>query len=686
MARAARTLAVLALTALALPTVTGAATPVAADLVLTGGRIYTADATHSMAEAVAVKGDRIVFVGSAADARAWTGPATRIEHLDGRLVLPGLVDAHIHPLGIVQLDVCDLHSQAKSLAEMTEFVRGCIAHYQVADGAWLSVREWNYSNGNQPDRAHPTLRAALDLASTRHPIQLLGNDGHHGAFNSMALARAADQSGRTLGFSRGTLAGSFANLRALIGVDVAGEPNGTVNEEARARMDLPSIRAEDRAELMKDPGRMTERLNGAGITAVLDAAVREDALPFYDALEKSGRLTARVTLAQYFDPDVIRTPAGQPDWDRMVASARAVRARYANDPLIRADVVKLFADGVLEGNPYAVPPTPPEDASIRPYLQPIFGKDKDHHFGVLGYVDTASPECAGVRAHRADYESAAAAEAFLKEHGYHPAQCVSPAGQLQHERAVILEFVRRFHLAGFPVHIHAIGDAAIRTSVDAIEAARREDGVSSLHDALAHVQLVHPDDVARIGRDHLYLAFTYAWAYAEPEYDLSVVPYFDRVLGSDEAALHPAGGYYEQNAYPVRALQKAGATLIAGSDAPVDTRDPRPFVNMAMAVTRSRPGHRALNAAQSIPIRDVIDAYTRNGAQYLGLEHDAGSIEVGKSGDFIVVDRDILALADSGRAGEVAATKVLATYFQGKAVYRAARRTGTGAKPGPPRQ
>jgi len=354
----------------------------------------------------------------------------------------------------------------------------------------------------------------------------------------------------------------------------------------------------------------------------------------------------------------------------MLASAQDIRTRFAHDPLIRADIVKLFADGVLEGNPFAVPPTLPEVASIKPYLQPIFGPGQGGHLAVTGYVDTAAPLCAQVRAHPEAYASPAAVADFTKAHGYHPGQCQISSGQLQHERAVILEFVRRFHLAGFGVHIHAIGDLPVRTAVDAIEAARAADGNAGTHDALAHLQLVNPEDVARIGRDHLYLAFTYAWAFAEPEYDLSVVPFFDKVIGNDSAALHPKDGYYEQNAYPVRALRDAGAVLVAGSDAPVDTHDPRPFINMAMAVTRHLPGLPPLNASQAVPIRDVVDAYTIHGAKYLGRDSEAGSIEVGKSADFIVVDHDILALADSGKAADVAKTKVLVTYFQGRPVYR----------------
>ena len=660
-----RTLAVVLLSAI--PLAAGARPT--ADLVITDARIYTADDARSMAQAVAIRADKIAFVGSNDEAKRWIGPKTKVRRLGGRLVLPGLYDSHIHPVGIVDLDVCDLKSQAKSLQAMTEFVRGCIERYKVPAGAWVHVRQWNFSNGNEPDGTHPTLRAALDLASSRHPIQLIGNDGHHGAFNSVALARAKDAAGQTVGFSKATLAGGLKAYRRLVGIDASGEPNGTANDEARAPMGPPSILEVDFAEVMKAPERVTARLNSAGITGIMDAVVPPEALALYDTLEQRHKLTVRATLAQFYDPDRMRTSAGQPDWDRMVSTATAIRAKYASDPLLRADIVKLFADGVLEGNPYALPPTLPEVAAIKPYLQPIFHAGPNGHLAVVGYVDTASSLCVDVRSHREQYESAASAAAFLKEHGYLPDQCLISSGQLQHEREVILEYVKRFHLAGFGVHIHAIGDMPIRTAVDAIEAARAADGIATTHDALAHIQLVHPDDVVRIGRDHLYLAFTYSWAFADPEYDLSVVPFFDQVQGGDDTALHPTDGYYERNAYPVRALRDAGAVLIAGSDAPVNTRDPQPFVNMAMAVTRRLPGRTALNASQGISIRDAVDAYTINGARYLGRDAVAGSIEVGKSADFVVVDRNILALADGDHADDVAKTRVLETWFRGKAVY-----------------
>ena len=640
-----------------------------ADLLVSDARIYTQDARHSTAEALAIRGGKIIFVGSAADAQRLVGAQTRLEKLGGRLVLPGLVDSHIHPLDILDLDVCNLQSKAMPLKGLTAFVAACLAHYKTPPGQRLIVHQWNYTDGNQPDAAHPTLRAALDAASTQVEIQLLGNDGHHGAFNTPALAQAKNATGKVVGLSKQTLATDFKAYRPFIGVDADGEPNGAVNEDARYLVNPNSMLDVDLDLVAQAPERVTQKLNSVGITAFLDAMVLPEALAVYDKLYAGGHMTARARLAQFYDPSHTRTADGRVDYDSILARAIATRKKYADNPLIRADFIKIFADGVLEGNPYAVPPTLPDAASLRPFLQPIFGRDASGNATVTGYVDTASALCAQVRSHPQEYASTSAIHAFIKAHGYHPAQCAISHGELQHAREVILEYARRAHTAGFNLHIHAIGDTAVRTAVDAIEAAHKADGVATTHDGLAHLQVVDPADVTRFGHDHLYAAFTYAWMNTEPGYDLTVIPFFQKVIGNSYAALHQKGSYYESNAYPVRSIQAAGGILVAGSDAPVETSDPRPFVNMSRGVTRAYPGLPALNPQQSIALREVIDAYTVNGAQMLFLRDIAGSIEVGKSGDFIVLDRDILALADSGRAAEVADTKVLATWFRGNKVY-----------------
>jgi predicted amidohydrolase YtcJ len=379
----------------------------------------------------------------------------------------------------------------------------------------------------------------------------------------------------------------------------------------------------------------------------------------------------RVTLAQFYDPSHTFTADGRIDYDGLVARAKAVRAKYADNPLLRADFIKLFADGVIEANLFAVPPTLGNAAVLQPYLQPIFARDAAGHATVTGYVDTASPACIEARAHADHYQVAAEAAKFTRRNGFHPGQCLISNGQLQHDRDVELEYVKRMHLAGFNLHIHAIGDRAVRTALDAIEAARATDGVTTTHDSLAHVQIAHPDDIARIGRDHLYVAYTYSWAIVDLDYDMTVVPFLQKVTTNTYESLHVPGSYYEENSYPVRSTKEAGAILVAGSDAPVNTRDPQPFVNMAIAITRHLPGQPVFNPKQTVTIREVLDAYTINGARFLGRDTEIGSLEPGKSADFVILDRDILALADEGRADDIAGTHVLETWFRGKRVYRA---------------
>lgn len=642
-----------------------------ADVAVEHARIYTEDAARSTVEAMAARGGKIVYVGDLAGAKALIGSATQVVDAGGRLVLPGLVDAHIHPTAIVDFDVCSLESQPITLEALAPFIQACIKKYNIQPGDWVAVQQWNFSDGNAPGPDAPTLRAALDRATTQSPVVLIGNDGHHAAFNSMALARARNAKGVQVGFTKATLSSDFKDFAKLVGVDPSGEPNGTVNEDARDVLGAPDDLTVALPALAKTPWRMTERLNSVGITAMQDAYVVADMLPIYDSLAASGKLTVRVNLMQFYQPELYRTADGRIDYDRIIGMAKAVRAKYAGSDLIRSEAIKIFADGVLEGNPYAVPPTLPDSPSIKPYLQPIFGRDGAGKLTVTGYVDTGSALCAKVRAHPDQYAGADAVAAFMKANGYHPGQCAISSGRLQHDRQVILDYARAAHLAGFTLHIHAIGDEAVRTAIDAIEAARAADGNDKTLDTIAHLQVVSPEDVARIGRDRLYLAYTYSWANVDLDYDMSVVPFFTRVAGNDYAALHDPASYYEKQFYPAKSTKTAGAVLVAGSDAPVNTRDPQPFVNMQFGVTRALPGAPAANPQERLTIRDLIDAYTIHGAEVMGRAGEYGSLEVGKSADFIVLDQDILALADAGHPDQIGATKVLQTWFRGREVYAA---------------
>jgi predicted amidohydrolase YtcJ len=220
--------------------------------------------------------------------------------------------------------------------------------------------------------------------------------------------------------------------------------------------------------------------------------------------------------------------------------------------------------------------------------------------------------------------------------------------------------------AGFKIHAHVIGDRALHTALDGFESLP---GDSGLRHSLAHIHLVAPEDYQRVGRLGLYLVFTYAWLSPEFFYDMTVNPFIDRLDGVGD--LYRPDSYYMTNVYPAAQLQALGAVLAAGSDAPVDTRDPRPFVNIELAVTRANDAGQVLNPAARIGIRDALDAYTINGARLFGHEAQTGSLEVGKYADLVMVDRDLLGLAEQGRADQISDSNVLLTLFRGREVYRA---------------
>jgi predicted amidohydrolase YtcJ len=637
-----------------------------ADLVLANAFVYTVDADRSVEEAVAIRENKIVFVGEDDDVERYVGPDTEVRDLAGKMVLPGLHDVHLHPLWIAKGDICDLESQPRTLDAYVPFLSDCLNRYQIPEGEWLWADQWNFSIGNQPSDRYPTMRAALDAVSTQHPIVLFGDDGHHTAVNSAALSRARTPAGEAVGLTAETLQSTFASFRELVGVDESGEPNGYLTESAIDLTDPPS-------ELeMRDfdaiAPKVAKVLAKSGITSLQDAAVAPEYLPFYQRLEERGEMTFRMRAALF--KEFPKSQAALEMLPEAVEEFKAIRERYKNSRLIHADGVKIFIDGVLEGNPLAVPPTLPNAAVISSYRQPIFAIDPDTmRADVWGYVDLESDVCLEYRSHPLAYANAEAKRRFKSKHGYFPRQCEQSYGVLEHSEEFVHAFVREMEAAEFAVHAHAVGDRAVRVAIDAFEASRAANGEPLHAQSIAHAQLVHPDDQQRIADLGIFMVFTYAWITADLEYDMSVTPFIDEV--EDAADLYDRDHYTIQNAYPAGSIQERGGVLVAGSDAPVETRDPRPFVNIQQAVTRDSE-IATFNADQRIDIHDAIAAYTINGAKLFGHDARLGSIEVGKKADLIAIDRNLIELAEAGHANEIGNTRVTLTIFNGKVIHEAA--------------
>ena len=643
--------------------------PVTVEKLFTNGVVYTANQTQQVVTSIGITNDRLVYVGNAKDAETLIATETEIIDLNGKMIIPGLHDVHIHLAGIVESNNCDLAGQAFSLTDMVPRLKQCLRRLELPDGEWLTVEQWPYYSGNEPSEIFPTIRSALDSVSNKHPIILLADDGHHGAVNSIAMSLATDKNGLNIGLSKATLKNEFAHLKALIGIDNTGEPNGVINEDARKIVNLPNLWGYPEIDLNVYT-KIAERLAAAGITSTMDAALRINEIASFAKWAAQSPLTYRLTAAFYADFEDYRPAIDQPiNIAALMADLTATQQRHEGVLNLKIDTAKIFVDGVIEGDPYSFPPMLPNAASLNNYLQPIFAIDADSEvLKVAGYVDTNSDICVAVREKGAQSVSGAFEQSFLAEHGFLASQCFESNGILEKEYDFIMDYTLALYDAGINIHSHAIGDRAVRVALDTFEAARAASPASVAKFSIAHAQIIHPDDISRIADLDVAIAFTYSWIEPSTEYQMYVTPFIEPTFSEDD--LYDPRGYVYKNTYPAASVLAAGGILVAGSDAPVEERDPRPMLNIEKAVSRQNEATgRILNANERVSVRDTLDAYTIKGAQMLGQADITGSLEVGKKADFVILSQDLVALEAQGNTDKISDTKILSTWFDGREIY-----------------
>ncbi|WP_349917966.1 amidohydrolase [Aeromonas veronii] len=601
------------------------------------GKIHTQDGQSSQAEAIVVQGGKFVYVGSHDGAEAYQNKGTQVVDLRGRMVLPGLHDNHIHLLGTVALDMCDLDGQSIDLDELAARVRECLPRYAPKPGEWLVVNQWSPYDGNTPTATHATLLAALDAAAPDNPIMLAGVDGHASAYNSRALALAADQDGNTVGFNGASLAPGGVFEAFIPYVDLA---SGVIRDGARNAIPVPDTdvlsASDDQAATQYDKilPAISELMASRGITGIQDACATDFIRQRLRNMQGQDLLHMRVTAATCFHAEDY---AGTLDLGARLAKAREVRESFADNPLIKADAVKIFLDGVIEGDPFTDPVFLPNAGMLENYHRPHLAMDTSSGAVII----TADSEDAGSN------------------------------GIVNYSDGDLKRYVGALDKEGFSIHMHSIGDRSTRMGLDALSAARASNGDHGIPHTLAHLQVVHPDDQKRLGELGLYLTFTYAWTTPQLAYDMLVTPFIQPTRAGQplSEALYDSLGYLHEALYPVESSRKAGAVLVAGSDAPVDSRDPRPFENMAAGIIKAAGSGDEYRASQRISLTEMLAAYTINGARAVRQGEITGSIEVGKSADFIVLDRDLFALVEAGTPEQIADTRVERTVFQGETVY-----------------
>jgi predicted amidohydrolase YtcJ len=216
-------------------------------------------------------------------------------------------------------------------------------------------------------------------------------------------------------------------------------------------------------------------------------------------------------------------------------------------------------------------------------------------------------------------------------------------------------FVAALDREGFQVHFHALGDRAVRNALDAIEAAWQQNGKSAARHHLAHLQVVHPDDVARFAALGATANIQPLWATHEPQMDDLTIPF----LGERRSAWQ----------YPFRSLLDAGSALCAGSDWPVSS--PNPLWGIHVAANRSLPvsaggvGGDPLLPEECIGLESALAAYTSGSAAVNGLGSTTGAIRPDLDADFAVVDADMSAIAPA----EICLASVRQTWVRGELAY-----------------
>jgi hypothetical protein len=568
------------LTLLGLSLDTAFAADAAGAVIFFNGRVFTAEPEHPYADAVAIRGDRIVGVGALAAVEALAGPDARRIDLGGKFLMPGMIDSHAHPIeGGLELLSARYTAADGSVPNLVAFVESKLGDKSAFRGDVLVVSDLDIGIWSKA----ADIDAALSSGQfAKRRVVLIGSDGHTLWANRAARVKA--------GVTQAFIKKLPESDRKYYGFDAGMNPNGFLVDDGKNALteSLPPLSL---ATLVAGGRAALEYMHSLGITGWLDAApagvvgggvplsVKDPGvLPAYKALGEAGELTEHVVAYPVVQPDL-----GFPQIDVV----QQLQAKFQGIRNFKIPGLKVFADGVVE--------IPSQTAALtRPYVntgrevKPLFTPSK------------------------------------MKE--------------------LVAEAYRR----GLSVHIHAIGDLAVKESLDAFEAARRANPSTNLPFVMTHAQFVDPEDIPRFAELKVTAALQLLWALADPSTNELVKPYIDP-------------GIYRWM-YPARSILDSGGVISGASDWPVSTANP--FLAIYQAETR-RGEQGVLDESQRMPREAMLYAYTRNSAQALDMADQIGTLSVGKLADLVLIDRDVLTVP----AEELKDAKVVWTLFGGKTVY-----------------
>jgi predicted amidohydrolase YtcJ len=489
--------------------------------------------------------------------------------LDGGLLAPGFVDAHVHAVqGGLERMRCDL-SEASTREEYLAVIKAYAEAHP--DAPWILGGGWAMAAfpGGTP------LAADLDAIVPDRPV-FLPNRDHHGAWvNTRAMQIA--------GINRETPDPPHGRFER----DADGHPTGTLHEGAMTVVvrHAPETTPEDyyRALLTGQA-----YLHSLGVTGWQDAIVgayagMDDPGPTYLRAAQRGDLTAHVVGALWWDRD---------RGEEQIASLVARRAEYT-EGRFRATSVKVMQDGVAENGTAAL---------TAPYLD----------------------RCGHV---------------------------TSNSGHSFVDPGALRRYVALLDAEGFQVHVHGIGDRGVREALDAFEGSSPD-----RRHHIAHLQLVHPDDVRRFGELGVAANLQALWACLDEQMIELTLPFLGEERGTWQ--------------YPFGGLHRSGARLVAGSDWPVSTPNPLEAIHVAVnrwAYGEEGPaGSEPFLPEQALDLETAFAAYT-SGSAWVNHRDEAGTIAPGQVADLVVLDRDPF----TGEPDAIGAARVVSTWVDGVCVHAA---------------
>ncbi len=559
-----------------------------ADVVLKNGFIYTADANEKVAEAIAIENEYIAAVGSTADVSNLIGPDTKVYDLNGMMVIPGMIDSHLHPPAPKMMQSSLIYlSNPDSKEQMISAIKDFI--HKNPDFEAYYGWGWKINLFDDEERLIGPKKETLDKICSDRPVILQSSDGHSMWINSRALEFSG-------------LNGSIPDPQggAIIRDPLTGEPWGTLTGTARFLLPQQNFTIE---QLIKAVKSFQTYMHSLGYTGFFSAGTKPENLQqVFQSLVNNQELKMWVRDSQRIDLGKKETPAEQLD-------ALIDKSRIYKSDLYSFNTAKIFLDGVVEAGTARL---------IEPYEEAL-GKGPDYH-GIYYWGDMEALEDIIVKANN----------------------------------------------AGLQVHIHSIGDQATRDALNAYEKALiRAPGEH--RNSIAHLQLVHPEDLIRFRKLGIIANVQPYWHYKQPGWWLEV-----------EYANIGNRAEYE---YPLQSLVKSGAVIACSSDYPV-VESPDPILAIKAGMTRNLYSSLVngkvginnidderwlLNKEERVSLNVMIKGLTINNAYALKIEDRTGTIESGKYADLTVLSDNLFKL----KPIDIDRAKVVQTYFHGQVVYEA---------------